>query len=80
MDKQFCAGCRNDFYNGKNDLGVTECWQLDGAKREPRLLIPVDLAPPYTHIKPELLPTCYKRSRYVTVKPESLTTDGYWRR
>jgi len=27
-----CIGCRADFYNGKNDLGVTECWHLKTAK------------------------------------------------
>ncbi len=27
-----CHGCRNDFYNGKNDLGVKQCWSLKGAK------------------------------------------------
>ena len=29
---ELCAGCRQDFYNGKNDLGVTECWHLESAK------------------------------------------------
>ena len=27
-----CAGCRNDFYNDKNPLGVRRCWSLDRAK------------------------------------------------
>jgi hypothetical protein len=27
-----CRGCRNDFYNGNNKLGVRECWSLKSAK------------------------------------------------
>ena len=27
-----CAGCRQDFYNDHNDLGVKECWHLESAK------------------------------------------------
>lgn len=34
LDVKFCAGCRNDFYNGHNDLGVKECWSREDAKRE----------------------------------------------
>jgi len=27
-----CAGCRDDFYNGKNSLGVKQCWALKSAE------------------------------------------------
>lgn len=27
-----CAGCRDDFYNGNNPMGVKECWMLKTAK------------------------------------------------
>lgn len=30
-DLSKCAGCRNDFYNDKNPLGVKKCWSLDTA-------------------------------------------------
>ena len=80
MDKKHCSGCRDDFYNGKNDLGVGECWMLKDAKREPRLLIPISMPPPYKHIKAESLPTCYKAQGYATVKPEAIGADGYWKR
>lgn len=26
--KAMCHGCNDDFYNGKNSLGVTECWMF----------------------------------------------------
>lgn len=32
MNKMHCAGCRNNFYNGNNNLGVSECWSLKTAK------------------------------------------------
>ena len=32
MDKKHCAGCSDDFYNGKNPMGVKECWMLKTAK------------------------------------------------
>ena len=34
MQKKHCWGVRNDFYNGKNDLGVKECWSFDSKKKE----------------------------------------------
>jgi len=29
--KGMCVGCRQDFYNGKNDLGIAECWRYKDA-------------------------------------------------
>lgn len=78
MDVRHCAGCHNDFYNGHNNLGVKECWSLKDAQLVPRLLIHVDRPPPYRE-KPQLRPVCYKAERHVTVNPDSLTKDGYWR-
>lgn len=31
-DKKYCRGCRDDFYNGKNSIGVKECWSYPTAK------------------------------------------------
>lgn len=28
-----CVGCRDDFYNDKNPLGVKRCWSLKSAKK-----------------------------------------------
>ena len=39
MDKKHCVGCRNNFYNGNNDIGVEECWQLKYAKLKTRYSI-----------------------------------------
>jgi hypothetical protein len=29
---EHCTGCRNNFYNGNNPMGVKVCWYLEGAK------------------------------------------------
>lgn len=29
-DKKYCGGCRDNFYNGNNDMGVKQCWNLKG--------------------------------------------------
>jgi hypothetical protein len=78
MDRKHCAGCRDDFYNGNNNLGVKECWVLKDAKLINRIKIHVDQPPPYKQ-KAEKKPNCYRAPRYVFVSPESLTKDGYWR-
>lgn len=65
-----CRGCRDNFYNGNNPLGVTECWGRTTAKLVRRRRIHMDERPPHT-AKPQLMPDCYSESRYVfqTLKP-----------
>lgn len=78
IDIKNCEGCRDDFYNSHNDLGVTRCWNLPDAKLVQRILVPIDLAPPYK-LKAQTVPCCYSKPRHVTVKPESIGADGYWK-
>lgn len=73
-----CAGCRNDYYNFPGNSTTGKCWMLESAKMVWALDIPVDLRPPY-HMKQTKRPSCYKRDRYVRVKKESLTKDGFWK-
>jgi hypothetical protein len=79
LEVKHCDGCIDDFYNGHNDIGVSFCWNRTTAKLEPRFLIHIDAMPPYRNIKPSLRPTCYRQSRHVTVKPEAIGPDGYWK-
>lgn len=79
MDRKFCVGCEDNFYNGFNNIGVKECWHLKDAKQEFYKLIPVDMRPPYTMLEHQKLPTCYRKKRYVKVKPAALIADGYWK-
>jgi hypothetical protein len=32
MSIEKCRGCRNNFYNGNNNLGVKRCWSFKDAK------------------------------------------------
>lgn len=78
MTKNSCRGCRNDFYNGNNNLGVKECWSFKTAHLIPLLRISINEPPPYNK-KPTLLPSCRHEAGYVLVRPESLTKEGYWK-
>ena len=79
LDKKKCAGCEDDFYNGKNPYGVQQCWGLETAKLVERKLIPIWQQPPYNKIPLTKVPNCYKQKGYSTVKPESLDSKGYWK-
>jgi len=78
MTKAHCAGCYNDEYN-RGLGGAKECWSFASAKIEPRLLIHVDQCPPYDATRAKPTPTCYRKQRYASVKPEALDAKGYWR-
>ena len=62
---KYCIGCENDFYNGHNPYGVKECWSLKDAKFVKRKKIPVNLRPPYDHIKLQKVLSCYRQKGYV---------------
>lgn len=64
-----CLGCRNDFYNGKNEYGVKECWSLQSMKLVRKRPVHVDERPPWV-AKVQWVPNCYHRERYVYVNPE----------
>lgn len=69
MDKKYCSGCRDDFYNGKNPYGVKECWMLKGAKRIMRKEVHKNQRPPWNQ-KATKLPNCYNADDYVYVQPD----------
>ena len=79
MDVSHCKGCEDDFYNGKNPLGVTMCWSRVDAQFGQYRLIPIDLVPPFLDVQIQTLPTCYKAKRMVKVAPSALRPDGYWK-
>lgn len=45
--KAMCSGCRQDFYNGHNDLGVKECRSFKTAKVVTRMRVGIWQNPPY---------------------------------
>jgi hypothetical protein len=75
MKKEDCIGCREDFYNGKNDLGVGECWSFKTAKVVTLYQIgyhtPMDRTENFQKVK---RPSCYRQSGMVFMQqlPEHL--------
>jgi len=79
MDKKFCMGCRNDFYNGKNDLEITECWSFKEAKTEFRIPIGYWEPPPYKNKKKVRVAVCWEGlNRTLYVHPSRINSRGYW--
>ena len=77
--KDLCSGCYNNVYN-QGLHGSKECWSYKSAGRPIEvLMIPVDLRPPYNKDNYQYRLKCYNVQRYATVKPDSLTEEGYWR-
>lgn len=71
MDKIHCLGCEDDFYNGKNPLGVKECWGLKTAEMIWRKKVHINQRPPWNQGS-TMYPRCYKLKRHVFVKPEQV--------
>lgn len=76
---QHCTGCRNNFYNGHNPMGVSECWHLKDAKMVKRIRIGVWQNPPYNTKRKVKVFNCRTEDGNVLVKPEALASNGYWR-
>lgn len=69
MDKKHCRGCRDDFYNGHNDLGIVECWHLKKATIVLKKRVPLDQCPPWKQ-KAVRVPDCKHEDGCVFVGPE----------
>ena len=67
--QRFCSGCREDFYNGHNDLGVTECWNLASAKVTRVAFVHLEAVPPWHAPVVEQL-SCHRRPQYVRIDPK----------
>ena len=83
MDRKYCMGCRNDFYNGKNEFGIKECWSLKEARLVSRIAVGHWEPPPYLHKKKVKVPNCWhdegsNRIHYVDPKTD-LDERGYWK-
>ena len=81
MDVEHCSGCRNNFYNGNNNLEIKECWSLESAKLVSRIAIGHWENPPYLNKKKVKVPSCWQgegsnRTHYI--KPEAINSKGFW--
>lgn len=82
MTKRHCIGCGNDFYNGKNDLGINECWGFNDAVLIKRVSIGHWENPPYKDKIVIIKPNCYhergnNKNHYVN--PDRIDINGYLR-
>jgi len=64
---RLCKGCRDDFYNGNNDLGVSRCWSFDTAQFTDRVFVSVHERPPHAR-RVERTLSCHRRVGFVAVK------------
>jgi len=64
-----CSGCRNDFYNDKNPMGIKRCWSLDTAELVLKKEVSMSQVPPWTQ-KPKQVLSCYHRDGFIYVPPE----------
>jgi len=69
VDAKYCLGCRDDFYNGKNPLGITECWRRKNARLVWRVAVHVDQGAPQRQ-KKRRYPDCYAQDNYVFLDPK----------
>lgn len=69
MNRKHCSGCRDNFYNGNNDIGVSQCWMLKDAKVIARFEISVN-APMGTRSNYFKVrrPNCYSQKGVVFLK------------
>lgn len=53
--KDYCLGCDEDFYNGKNPHGIKECWHLKDARIMDRyrigIMTPQDRKENFTRVR-----------------------------
>ena len=66
--RQYCSGCRDDYYNHGDNSTSGECWSLDGAKVVWSKEVPMNQRPPW-HQKARRTLSCFRRSGHVEVSP-----------
>ena len=66
---KLCSGCHSNFYNGHNDMGTKECWNLDDAKVVMKKKVPLSQRPPWKQAPIQVLNCCHYDG-YVLVGPK----------
>ena len=69
MDIKHCAGCRNDFYNGRQNVTGNTCWSLAEAKLIMRKEVHINQVPPWKQAARQL-PDCYSKPQFVYVSAD----------
>ena len=75
-EKKYCEGCRNNFYNGNNALGINECWYFSKSKTVKRWRIgwwtPMDKKENFTKVMTNSCHTAPGQFAYCEELPEHL--------
>jgi len=66
--RKLCSGCTENFYNGNNPLGVSECWHFSDAIVVHRAFIGLSWVPPWNASIERTL-SCHRKNGYVSVGP-----------
>jgi hypothetical protein len=66
---KLCVGCRQNFYNGNNGLGVKECWSLKTAKLVLRKRVHISQVPPWKQ-SPVKVFQCRREEGFVFTDPK----------
>ncbi len=69
--KELCIGCRDDFYNGKNHLGIKECWMYKTASIVSRTRVGIWQNPPYQW-QPQATLSCHQPDGSVWMKSDDV--------
>jgi hypothetical protein len=67
--KDMCSGCENNFYNGKNNLGIKECWSYKSVRIVKRKLVHYNQVPLWTQ-EPIKTLSCKRIKGYVLIDPK----------
>ena len=70
-----CSGCRDDFYNGHNDLSVRRCWHLKSAKPVLKIRVGINDVPPWNG-KPRLILDCRTEQGAVLLPPNEVARNN----
>jgi hypothetical protein len=67
--KALCRGCRDDFYNGKQNCTGEGCWSYESAQVIKRKRVPLDQRPPWKQ-RAIWAFSCRTESGCIFVRPE----------
>lgn len=67
--RQFCATCRNNYYNQPGNSPAGECWSLDESKVVKRVMVGVWEDPPYYRSPVSTLSCHHFEVRDTWIKP-----------
>lgn len=68
---KLCRGCREDFYNGHNELGVKRCWNLASAEPVERVCVGTWDSPPYLR-RVETTLSCHRPKGLTWLSPNDV--------